>query len=100
MAEPRGERALDDAAWRVLTDLMTPGGEFAALSPQGLQQLIQMRLEKEATRLGVPPEALGRAFERAMVELRGERAPSAEDQGDRGGQEEQEEREGPADPTA
>ena len=66
---------LDGAAWRVLSDLLTPDGAFAALPPGGLQSLIEMRLEREAARLGVPLDDLARAFERAMAELTGSRRP-------------------------
>lgn len=62
---------LDAIAWRVLSDLMTPDGAFATLPPDGLEQLIELRLKKEATRLGVPLHDLVRAFERAMIDLTG-----------------------------
>jgi hypothetical protein len=77
---PERKRApdLDGAAWRVLSDLLTPDGAFATLPPEGLQSLIELRLEREATRMGVPLEDLAKAFERAMVDLTGSRRPSEE----------------------
>ena len=70
---------LENAAWAVLSDLMRPDGAFATLPPEGLQSLIELRLEREAARLGVPLDALARAFERAMVDLTGSgRTPSPE----------------------
>ncbi len=74
---PRGgrideiDRSLDDTAWKVVSDLCTPDGVFASLPPEGLQQLIQARLEREAKRLDVPLAVLVRAFERAVVDLTG-----------------------------
>ena len=68
-----GSPDLETVAWRVLSDLMTPDGAFAMLPPEGLQQLIELRLEKEAERLGVPLSDLARAFERAIVDLTGTR---------------------------
>jgi hypothetical protein len=62
---------LDAVAWRVLSDLCRPGGEFGTLPPEGLQRLISLRLTEEADRHGVAPEALGEAFTRAMEELTG-----------------------------
>jgi hypothetical protein len=62
---------LDEIAWRVLSDLCRPGGEFGTLPPEGLQRLISLRLTEEADRHGVAPEELGRAFTRAMEELTG-----------------------------
>ncbi|HEX2325679.1 MAG TPA: hypothetical protein VHQ00_09785 [Chloroflexota bacterium] len=77
---------LDAIAWRVLSDLCRPGGEFGTLPPEGLQRLISLRLTEEATRNGVAPEALGEAFTRAMEELTGagrrrQREASAESDG-------------------
>jgi hypothetical protein len=63
-------------AWRVLTDLVTPDGAFATLPPDGLRDLIEQRLEHEATRLGVPVADLAIAFENAMVDLTGQRRPA------------------------
>jgi hypothetical protein len=62
---------LDGIAWRVLSDLLTPDGAFATLPPDGLQHMIQLRLEEEAARHAVSLEALGLAFERAMLDLTG-----------------------------
>ncbi|MGI8423861.1 MAG: hypothetical protein ACR2NO_07090 [Chloroflexota bacterium] len=70
-----GRADLDSAAWRVLSDLVTPDGAFATLPPDGLQVLIELRLQKEAQRLGVPLDDLARAFERAMVDLTGKPRP-------------------------
>jgi hypothetical protein len=73
---PRAGRPdLDDAAWQVLSDVMRPDGAFATLPPDGLQQMIELRLKREADRLGVPLDDLARAFERAMVELTGKPRP-------------------------
>ena len=66
---------LDAIAWRVLSDLCRPGGEFGRYSPDGLQQLISLRLMEEARRANVPVEALGLAFERALRELTGAGRP-------------------------
>ncbi|HEU5314805.1 MAG TPA: hypothetical protein VFX49_01760 [Chloroflexota bacterium] len=75
MAAPR-RPDLDAVAWRVLTDLVTPDGAFATLPPDGLRTLIEQRLEREATRLGVPLADLAIAFENAMVDLTGARRPA------------------------
>ena len=72
---PNGTPDLDDAAWRVLSDVMRPDGAFASLPPDGLQQLIELRLQKESERLGVSLDDLARAFERAMVDLTGKPRP-------------------------
>ncbi len=69
---------LDDAAWRVLSDLMTPDGAFATLPPDGLQQLIALRLEREADRLALPLPDLAAAFERALSDLTGADRPPRE----------------------
>jgi hypothetical protein len=61
----------DAVAWRVLADLMTPDGAFARLPPDGLEQLIEMRLTQEAQRLGLALPDLVRAFERAIIDLTG-----------------------------
>jgi hypothetical protein len=70
-----GDADLDAIAWRMLSDLCRPGGEFATLPPDGLQRLIGLRLQQEATRVGVAPEALAEAFNRAMAELTGAGRP-------------------------
>ena len=70
-----GRPDLDSAAWQVLSDLMRPDGAFATLPPDGLQQLIELRLQKESERLGVSLDELARAFERAMVDLTGRPRP-------------------------
>ncbi len=67
---------LDDVAWRILSDLMTPDGAFATLAPEALQRLIELRLEREAERLGVPLTDLARAFEHAMTDLTGSGRPA------------------------
>lgn len=64
---------LDDVAWRVLSGLLTSDGAFATLPPEGLQQLIALRLEREAEHLGVPVAELGAAFERALADFMGSR---------------------------
>ncbi|MGH2351850.1 MAG: hypothetical protein ACRDJN_09595 [Chloroflexota bacterium] len=66
---------LDGIAWRVLSDLCRPGGEFATYPPDALQRLIGLRLAKEATRAAVPPAALAEAFERALREFTGADRP-------------------------
>jgi len=68
---PTPETDPDAVAWRVLADLMTPDGAFATLPPDGLEQLIEMRLTKEAQRLGLALPDLVRAFERAIIDLTG-----------------------------
>ena len=70
-----GAAGLEEIAWRVLTDLCRPGGEFATLPPEGLQRLISLRLDEEARRAGVAPAALAEAFTRAMVDLTGSGRP-------------------------
>jgi hypothetical protein len=70
-----GDAGLDEIAWRVLTDLCRPGGEFATLPPEGLQRLISLRLDEEARRAAVAPAALAEAFTRAMVDLTGSGRP-------------------------
>ena len=70
-----GRPDLDNAAWEVLSDLMRPDGAFATLPPDGLQQLIELRLQKESERLGVTLDELARAFERAMTDLTGRPHP-------------------------
>jgi hypothetical protein len=74
-----GDTDLDGIAWRMLSDLCRPGGEFATLPPEGLQRLIGLRLQQEASRVGVAPEALAEAFNRAMVELTGAGRPPRPD---------------------
>lgn len=79
--EPSGEvdaraggdlaRDVDDAAWRVLHDLLTPDGAFATLAPEGLQELIGLRLAREADRLHTDRDVMARAFERALREFTG-----------------------------
>ncbi len=69
---------IDRIAWRVLSDLCRPEGEFATMAPEGLQQLIGLRLMEEARRAAVSPDDLASAFTRAMGELTGAgRAPGA-----------------------
>ena len=68
----------ESVAWRILADLMTPDGAFAALPPDGLEQLIEMRLKQEAQRLGLALPDLTRAFRRAMIDLTGRRDPGRE----------------------
>ena len=70
-----GRSDLDNAAWAVLSDLMRPDGAFATLPPDGLQQLIELRLQKESERLGVSLDELARAFEQAMSDLTGRPRP-------------------------
>ena len=78
-----GDADLDGIAWRILSDLCRPGGEFATMPPEGLQRLIGLRLQQEAGRAGVAPEALAAAFTRAMAELTGAgRPPRAGADGD------------------
>ena len=71
--------SLDDVAWRILSDLMTPDSAFATLAPEALQSLIELRLEREAERLGVPLTDLARAFEHAMTDLTGSVRPARGD---------------------
>ncbi len=66
---------LEGIAWRILSDLCRPGGEFGRFPPDALQQIIGLRLVEEARRANVPPEALGLAFERAMREFTGADRP-------------------------
>ena len=66
---------LEGIAWRILSDLCRPGGEFGRFPPEALQQIIGLRLLEEARRASVPPEALGLAFERAMREFTGADRP-------------------------
>ena len=68
----------DSVAWRILADLMTPDGAFATLPPDGLEQLIELRLKKEAQRLGLALPELTRAFQRALVDLTGRRDPGGQ----------------------
>ena len=70
---------LDAVAWAVFSDLLTPDGAFASLPPDGLRALIEQRLEREATRLGVPLPDLAIAFENAMVDRTGAQRPPAND---------------------
>jgi hypothetical protein len=67
----RRESPLDDTAWRVLSDLLTPDGAFATLPPAGLQELIALRLAREAERTGLPLPDLAAAFERALADFSG-----------------------------
>lgn len=69
------DRDVDKIAWRVLSDLFRPGGEFGSYSAGGLRHLIGLRLEQEAQRAAVPEEELALAFERAMQELTGANRP-------------------------
>ncbi len=71
--------SLDDVAWRILSDLMTPDGAFATLAPEALQSLIELRLEREAEQLDVPLTDLARAFEHAMTDLTGSGRPAPAD---------------------
>ncbi len=66
---------VDEIAWRVLSDLCRPGGEFATMAPEGLQQLIGLRLMEEARRASVSPDVLATAFTRAIGELTGADRP-------------------------
>lgn len=68
---------IDRIAWSVLSDLCRPEGEFATMAPEGLQQLIRLRLMEEARRAAVSPDILAAAFTRAIGELTGAgRTPS------------------------
>jgi|GEM_PF-3997640 len=71
------DRQLDAVAWRVLDDLLRPDGAFAGLAPAGLAQLIHLRLDEEARKLGVAPERLAAAFDHATRELTGSPALAA-----------------------
>jgi hypothetical protein len=62
---------LDTIAWKVLADLLTPDGAFAAYPPEGLERVIQMRIAAEAERAGVSAPDLFQAFQRAMEEFTG-----------------------------
>jgi len=73
---------LEGIAWRVLSDLCRPEGEFATMSPEGLQQLIGLRLMEEAQRAAVSPDALASAFTRAMGELTGSGHTAVESEGE------------------
>ena len=68
--------SLNDVAWRILSDLMTPDGAFASLAPEALQSLIELRIERESEQLGVSVSDLARAFERAMTDLTGSARPA------------------------
>ena len=73
-----GAADVDGIAWRVLSDLCRPEGEFATMAPEGLQQLIGLRLMEEARRAAVSPDVLAAAFARAMGELTGAGRPPGE----------------------
>jgi len=70
-----GQPDVEQIAWRVLTDLCRPGGEFATLPPEGLERLIGLRLAEEARRADVDPQLMGEAFFRALRELTGADRP-------------------------
>jgi hypothetical protein len=72
---PQPRPDADQIAWRVLADLCRPDGAFSRFAPHELQQVIGLRLAEEATRHGVPVEALAAAFERALHELLPRPAP-------------------------
>jgi hypothetical protein len=63
-------------AWAVLADLCRPGGEFATYPPRQLEELIALRLAREADEHSVPPDTLAAAFGRALREFTGADRPA------------------------
>jgi hypothetical protein len=74
-----GDSRLDRIAWEVLSDLMRRQEGLGTLTPEGLQHLIGLRLQEEADELGVSPERMGAAFDRALRELVGADRPPPEE---------------------
>ena len=67
----------EQVAWRVLSDVLRHG-DLAHLGHSSFEQLVALRLAREAERTGIAPEALDAAFARAICELTGAGGPSGD----------------------
>ena len=82
MAEPSrpgqdasAARQAKEVAWKVLADLTRPHSAFAGLAAEGLQHLIELRLDAEAQRSGLDRTLLGETFDHALRDFTGAGRP-------------------------
>lgn len=64
---------LDDVAWHIVSDALHPRANLSSFERAEFRRLLELRVEEEARRRGLPVAELAQAVTRAVAELTGRR---------------------------